>query len=185
MASKSLVWFQKSWFWDVPGLCKGDPEQWTLAKGRAGRTGLSLLGHEELDGSLFAAADSGSSPLRWDGEGAELGGARQGGGGCLAGLGAWELGFNLQLGFSRAGSPVPPRIVQSKTKLSEHEKTDSPTAESLAGECMCRSGHQEGTCSPPSLPRLCGFCQAQGQEISVWRPGEKVKNLPKRDCKVL
>lgn len=35
---KSLVWFQKSWFWDVPGLCRGDR---AVGSG-AGRAGPSL-----------------------------------------------------------------------------------------------------------------------------------------------
>lgn len=123
-AGKSSVRFQGSWL-HVPGLCRGDSGQLALAE--AGQAGLVHLSwqHRELHRSPFAVAGSGSSPLCGDREGAEFGGAQREGGGHPAGLGAWELGFTLQQGFSRTRSPVPPREsrcpgVQSRTKC---EKT--------------------------------------------------------------
>lgn len=43
-----LVWFQKSWFWDVPGLCRAGPSLAPLRAATPGREGaeLGVLGQE-------------------------------------------------------------------------------------------------------------------------------------------
>lgn len=175
----------------MPGLCKGDSVQRALAKASAGRAGSAGSSRGTMrswtDPPLLLQtaaphlrAGMGKEPSSVV-PGREVVGTRPGsvpGSGrlCRGPAGArrrGELGFTLQQGFSRARSPISLRNC-AKTK---RETTGGPTAESLAGECTCRSGHQEGTWSPSALPRPHGFsCQAQGQEIPVRRHGEKVKN---------
>lgn len=48
LARESLVWFQKSWFWDVPGLCRAGPSLAPLCAATPGQEGaeLGVLGQE-------------------------------------------------------------------------------------------------------------------------------------------
>lgn len=113
------VWFQESWFWDVPGLCMGDPGQRALVEASAGRAGST----GRAGSSLLAALGAGRMPPCccgwWP---------------CRGRAGSWTLPCSGA--FPEPGLRSLLGAVQGKTK---HEKTNGPTATSLAGEYTCSS----------------------------------------------